>query len=245
MLANSLADPYLKLARAKEHLDFLQEQASIFNKSEPYTITFEDDLERQLYLIRIKLTRDPPENLCVIVGEFFYNLRSALDQSVWALARLKVSEPAKSIQFPILEQPDGRRFERQTADVPREAVSIIEALQPYHRGDAIKDHLLWRLNQMCVIDKHRRIHSRGTSISYPNMALLPHGIVPEGHYSPGEHVISIPLRYKGQQNLKPTAAASIIFGDFPHGVQMGLEGLADINQFVADTVIPKFLRFFQ
>lgn len=152
----SLADSYLKTTRAKEHLDALEGELDAFYKSKPYSFITEDDLERDRYSVRVEVAETPPR-ISLIVGDLFYCLRSALDQLVWALAHLNVPYP-KDTQFPIQEKRNSKGLSGQTVGVPPDAVKIIESLQPYHSGDisAIRNHLLWRLNRLCNIDKHRR-----------------------------------------------------------------------------------------
>jgi hypothetical protein len=45
------------------------------------------------------------------------------------------------------------------------AQSIIEGLQPYHRGQAYATHPLWRIHELNRIDKHRLLHSTATNQS--------------------------------------------------------------------------------
>jgi len=42
-----LADPCMKTVRAKEHLDELKKRLVAFEQLQPYTVTRQDDLEKQ------------------------------------------------------------------------------------------------------------------------------------------------------------------------------------------------------
>src|SRR5271163_4336461 len=153
----NLADPYLKTARAKEHLDALRKELIEFTESQPCEFQGRSDVANQRYRIRI-LVKDPPERLSLIAGDVFCCMRASLDHLVWALASNGIAYP-KGTQFPILEQLDADLFARRTRGVPTEAATIIESLQPYHGKDTptVRSHLLWRLNKLCNIDKHMRI----------------------------------------------------------------------------------------
>jgi hypothetical protein len=113
--------------------------------------------------------------ICLTVGDAFYNMRSSLDQLVWSLAKRPggILDPQHT-QFPILETDNSdtrKRFARQTEGVPTAAQDEIRGFQPFHRGIDCKSHPLWRLNQMCNLDKHRRIPANGSAllVHFPNV----------------------------------------------------------------------------
>jgi hypothetical protein len=240
----SLADPYLKTSRAKEHLETLRQELRVFYESKPYEFVGEDDVKNQRYRIKPDI-KPTPDKIPLIVGDIFYNLRSSLDQLVWYLAKLTVPYPEKTA-FPILETPDIPLFQRRTVGVPTEALAIIESLQPYNRGDiaAIKSHLLWRLNRICNIDKHRRIPVHSAGVYF----LLPPAARQSAEFFDDEGVMSIPLALKpsleGQMALDPSNPFKVIFGDMTEGIECDFTGIELIYEFVANNVIPRFSRFF-
>jgi hypothetical protein len=240
----SLVDPYLKTTRAKAHLDALRSDLDAFRESKPYSFTFDVDADRSLYVVKVEL-KDPPSHLALIVGDLFYCLRSSLDQLVYALAKLTTALP-KGTQFPIIDEfnkDNMQRFNRQTSGVPSEAREIIKSLQPYHGSNetAIRSHLLWRLNAICNLDKHRRIpiHSSRIDLSFPN---LPKSI--EASLKFGPDTICVPLRYKNQMTVDPKVSFRLVFGDLNSGIECDVDGIAGIYHFVSDSVIPRFARFF-
>src|ERR1700730_6825308 len=167
-----IVDAELKLLWAKKHLCALDIELEIFSApSKAYILTRHDDIKNQMHVLSMRLT-EVPEQICLIVGDAFYNMRSALDQLVWSLARL--SGIPNGTQFPIIERPTPKafkRFDAQLIGVPDEAICEIKELQPYHRRDAYKSHPLWRLNELCNLDKHRRIPANGSALDvhFPNM----------------------------------------------------------------------------
>lgn len=238
-----LADPYLKTNRAKEHLDDLRERLRIFREDEPIRVTREDDVENQKYILRLKV-KDVPEKFPLIVGDFLFCVRSSLDQLVWALAKITLPYP-EGTQFPILDTRDPKRFERQTRGVPAGAVTIIESLQPYHGGDvaALRSHLLWRLNLLCNIDKHRRIpaHKIITNINFPD---FPRELARLVEFDHDSGVVQVPLHLKSKMGFDPTGSINVTFGDSYEGIEREVAGLEAIYEFVANSVLPRFLSFF-
>jgi hypothetical protein len=170
-----LADPYLKLGRAKMHLDALDVLLKEFTGPKAYTFRRYEDLKQKRYCFECKLL-DVPDDACLTVGDAFYNMRSCLDQIVWSLSGLTLANPPQTTQFPIFDHlpsatKDIERFDRQVAGVPTKAIEQIKSLQPYHRGDSYKAHPLWRLNAICNLDKHRRIPANGSEVvvTFPNI----------------------------------------------------------------------------
>jgi hypothetical protein len=152
-------------------------------------------------------------------------------------------------QFPILQERDVPRFNRQTSVVPAKALEIIESLQPYNAPtpDGIREHLLWRLNKPCNIDKHTRIPVHGTT-----------GIVTWDTFVPfgadkflltqfdDDAVMKFPLSLKSQVALNPrTPEFKVVFGDMYWKVQCDFSGIEAIYEFVTNSVIPRFAGFFQ
>ncbi|MGO9093914.1 MAG: hypothetical protein ACLQGV_01710 [Bryobacteraceae bacterium] len=248
-LRPSVADPHLKTTRAKVHLDALRKELHSFCESKPYSFVREEDIEHGRYRIRVDIGAIP-DSIFLIAGDLLYCLRSSLDQLVFALAHLTVPYP-EDTQFPILakdiasDKDTRKRFEKQTHGVPTEAVRIIESLQPYHGGNAgaIRSHLLWRLNWLGNIDKHRRIPLHGGEIVFA-FPFLPKASAPMIEFDHDNGVISVPIGLKSQMALDPTVSFEVVFGDLSDGIACNFNGIEQIYNFVAEDVIPRFARFF-
>jgi hypothetical protein len=241
-----MADAKSKASRAKKHLGELRDELRRFRKSKPHRVRTERDLKNGGYLLYFKIRRIPPR-IPLILGEFLYCTRSALDQLVWSLAKLTFPYPDHTY-FPILDvcNSDSRRtFARYTNGVPADATRIIESLQPYHRGDAAAAHsdLLWRLNELCVIDKHRRIpvHGDESIFTFP---YLPRSLAPKIKFI-RENVMHVPASSKRQVRLDPKASFHEVFGDMSEGIASDLEECEEIHNFVARDVLPRFASFFK
>jgi hypothetical protein len=242
----SLVDPYLKTTRAKEHLNSLRRELDLFGKSDAYTLSPEDDVENGIY--RLKVKHEPiPNGIPLIAGDALYCLRSSLDQLVWSLAKLTRAYP-QGTQFPIFEtfsKDTLKRFKQYTAGVPPDAIKVIEGLQPYHGPNpaAVRSRLLWRLNILCNIDKHRRIsvHSIMAAFKFPDMPKSAVGLITFEQ----NDAVCVPLGFKSQMRLDPNIPTEVIFGDKAEGVQCNIDGIERIHDFVANNVIPRFARFFK
>ncbi len=240
----SLTEPYLKTVRAKVHLDALRNELNSFYQSKPYTLFPKENLKTGRYEVRIKM-RDTPNMVPLILGDLLYCLRSALDQTIWQLAKLKSGGYPEDTQFPILDKwnHEARKtFKRQTAGVPAGAIGIIKALQPHHRANP-SAHLLWRLHALNNIDKHRRIPVWGDMLAID----LPHArtdLLAVLTRDAEHHMFSAPLSFKSQMTLKPEIPMKVIFGDMAQGISCDFDGVETIYEFVADKVIPRFDRFF-
>lgn len=241
-----LIDPYLKTSRAKLHLENLRQRVTVFCEN-PCDFVREDDVKNELHIIRMKV-KDIPDELPLILGDLLYCLRSALDQTVWCLAKINATPGyPEHTQFPILEQRDAPRFDRQTRGVPTEAARIIESLQPFNAPTAaeVRDHLLWRLNRLCNIDKHIRIPIHGVTGTVTWQTLVPFGArdftLPEfDEYQ----VMKIPLSRKSQMALNPRVPEfKVLFGDSYWKIECDFAGVEAIYEFVTNNVIPRFARF--
>jgi hypothetical protein len=240
----SMADPYAKMSWAKSHLDTLEREVTTFctTPADAYTVTREDDVEHQRHIIRVKL-HDIPTTICLIAGDAIYSMRAALDQTVWALASLK-GTPGRT-QFPIAETwtSDIRRtFLRQVDGVPDEAICEIQALQPYHRGNAFKSHPLWRLDEICNLDKHRRIPAYGTGLRGKVTGVDPADVIRET--TDECHIVSVPLAMKDKIRFKPESTVEVAFGGDKSGITETLDSIIQIHHFVSIDVLPRFDRFF-
>jgi len=159
-------NPRGKLDRAHEHLRVLDTETAAFYKGnavegKPYEIESEFRADASEYVFTIKVLRQPPAALSLILGDYLHNLRSALDHLV---CRLAVSngnpEACESTQFPVSKTsgnfasvaPDWLAGLKSTQR------AIIEREQPYHAGQRAGHHALRLIHDLDNFDKHRAIH---------------------------------------------------------------------------------------
>lgn len=156
----------LKLARAKSQVAMLADEISAWSARNP--INTRQELREGGLGFRVILedfVDSPPlDDWGLLIGECVHNLRSALDNLAYSLARLKCDPPSRPdrVRFPICE--DRSKFKKENRrsldQMQAEAVSLIEQLQPFQRErpdvEATPDRdplvlLRWLSNR----DKHR------------------------------------------------------------------------------------------
>jgi hypothetical protein len=253
-------DHRAKLDWARKHLDRLESEIQIFVDSEPYTPTFEKQEQVGRWISRIRVNRTIPSEWSLIVGDVLHNLRSALDNVVYALITNESGTPAKpaQIQFPIFgDSADFKaKREKYLAGMNPKAVAIIEGLQPFNRLDRKWHSQLTILNYLSNIDKHRHIIVTTMAGALTNVTVDAFRLVPEL-----TNVITRKVPIVDGAVLAtiytPVAegfpAKVTMRGDFPVDVQFGGVGLAQgasvhavlkgIHDHIRDVVCPPLEQF--
>lgn len=260
-----MADPYLKIGRAKRHLEALDiELAAFCSSPNAYTLTRYDDLEHGRHILKTQLA-ETPDDIPLIAGDAVNCMRASLDQIVYSLAHKTITIP-EGTQFPFLDFPlddstsKGRdalgRFNKHLKGVPDEAIQEIKSFQPYNRGTAYQSHPLWRLNAICNLDKHRRIAANGSEllVHFPKFSQsLRHLIVEESFDDYG--ILSVPLAHKDKLQFNPSVTFKVNFGGIAYwkdGIVGGTilyyppytrDEFWQIYDFISNTVLPRFIRF--
>lgn len=152
----------MKVLRAHEHLKTIKSEIARLEADQPYSLIREPDPVLGGEVIRYE--PDPAKMVRVtffqvIMPDLVHNLRSALDQIAYGLAK----PPSRKTAFPIwLDESTHPRYsfkgivgQAQIANMPAAAVAEMERMQPYNR---LKDRdPLWLLQQLWIDDKHRYI----------------------------------------------------------------------------------------
>lgn len=156
----------LKINRANQQIKELTKSISDWGSGSPVKAKLElrENRNGTKLIIEEILAPESLEEFGIITGECVHNLRTALDNMVYALARLKTDPPQKhdKISFPIYE--DGKAFEKcrknTLSNLPYEAARLIELIQPFQRArDDVEgrpcDDPLILLRDLSNKDKHR------------------------------------------------------------------------------------------
>ena len=149
-----------KLYRAKEHLDELHAETQRYLQSNPAKMVRQREGSRDEYIGKVVAGAPIPKRIPLIIGDFLENLRSSLDYLVWEVVLTAKNTPDHQNMFPIcttLEAFEGQVARHRLDGVPPGAVTAIDALQPYHEGADAKGHVLFLIDDLCNINKHRRI----------------------------------------------------------------------------------------
>jgi hypothetical protein len=143
----------LKVARAEDHMDWLKTKIRAYEKGKPYSIIEERKAETETH-VTIKLIRDVPLELAVVVGEILHDLRSALDHIACYLAD---SDCHDGTGFPIYRTAKGFSDASlgKLRGVANTAITAIEGLQPYMTQGPVDEHPLRVLHELNRIEKHR------------------------------------------------------------------------------------------
>jgi hypothetical protein len=153
----NLREILLKLGRAEKHLGDVLNALKGYKTGE-IVLAMEKDEALQMAVQRVHLVPNSSPEISAIAGDFFSNVRAALDYVVWQLVlNNPPNEPGSSNLFPITDSPKGFGHQvarRRLRGVPEDALKIIEALQPYQD----RSNPLGILNRLVNIDKHQTLN---------------------------------------------------------------------------------------
>lgn len=165
-MAPFLRSVSLKLARADDQTQALAKSIDDWSARNPILAESQFRDGRLGFLVIQKEFAEPPplDDWALISGEIIHNIRSALDNLAFALARMRCDPPEKpkQISFPIFTDREEflRNGRRNITQLPDEAVLLIERLQPFQRdgspqlGTPEQDSLVL-LQSLSNADKHQ------------------------------------------------------------------------------------------
>lgn len=161
---NPLDGTIARLNRAEDHLQAVVNGVNGFLAGGFGTGRTERDRQGRVS-IRVAEARRPGDDISLAIGEYVYNVRSALDHVAYQLAALHTGTPlpkrvAEGSAFLIARSgPEFRRLApRRLGGVSPQARAAIERLQPYHRKRMPDAWTLALLNDLSNVDKHRMLH---------------------------------------------------------------------------------------
>lgn len=165
------------LARAQHHADELHAQIGIYLDSRPLTIVAEYDPDMDEHVYKVKVAKTLPAMLNGIASDAICNLRSALDQSMYACC-VAAGGRKSNTHFPFgdTDTEVESRKTRGSSDVPPDIFVFVKQFQPYKGGD----DLLWALNKLANANKHRILSPMATiadDFSVGDFAVLSSGPV--------------------------------------------------------------------
>jgi hypothetical protein len=244
-----LANPDLKVRRAKLHLDALEMECRRFVESKPYSVTAYDDAKSAEYVVEVQFSTPDIWPMGAIAGDFISCLRASLDHLIHGLVRLGTVEPTINTGFPIIGIYNGEksenRFKNAVRGIPDEAITIVRNLQPYNSGKSYKETFLWRLDTLWNIDKHRHIplDAGACDIEFPNVprAMRPAkaGIVND------RAVVRFPIVAKPYVNSDPVSRVYMRFGSEKDEVLLDIEDCKKLYDYVTEKVISRFASFYK
>jgi len=256
---HDIPDFIYKSARANEHFKSLDVEVQAFFDTNPYDTVCDRDLETGDYLFRMRVLRQPPHRLALLIGDTIYNLRCVLDHLIWALSVHQDPNADSPTEFPIFfkkrsyRQPthDGSLSHRsglyKVRHLDKATQAAVESLQPYHQTDRTRaEHPLWLLHELSNADKHRQLHLVGVvgekarimAVSAENAEIvaseIAYGPAEDGAIIARVRVGSLDPNRSGKVNLNMYLSPTIAFSQRgPGGGRLVLPTLATIAQAVA------------
>lgn len=166
-----------RVDHADERLDEVDAVIADFITSDPYGTVRQVDGEMPEFTLRMIMTEEKaiPRRVSLLLAEIFGHLRSSLDHLMCALAQANGNLPdaPTGTQFPVFKdrtvfsaldkKGDPKRGSGlwQMRGAASQVQTLIEALQPYHRGTRFMDDPLWLIHDFAIVDKHRKPHLTG------------------------------------------------------------------------------------
>jgi len=151
---------WLRVERARSHRESLAEAWNSYTEADVHSIVLDNEGKGR-FILRVIEEVPPPPEMAVLIGEWLYNLRSALDYVIYdsAICVSGKSPPPGhgQLQFPVYDTPE--IFAEQAyrlkplADHHR---AMLEKMQPYRHKNPDTSALGW-LNRLARIDRHRRL----------------------------------------------------------------------------------------
>ncbi len=241
-----------KIVRAEEHQNALCLELATYFQSNPAKIVRQEQGSPDEYIGRVETKIPVPVKVPYIVGDCLQNARSALDYLVRELVFAANNTPTDHEMFPISDTAKGfqEAVKRGQLDgIPAEASALIEKLQPYHLGQDWEKASLRILNDLCNINKHRRIilaTLRGGKTSLMvneiNGELWGHGKIPQ--FDENTYIGPFPINQEKQVNVNSQVFMCMTFDE---GAVKGMEitsTLAGLISEIRTNVIPRFIQFF-
>ncbi|MET1756542.1 hypothetical protein ABVV53_13950 [Novosphingobium sp. RD2P27] len=180
-MRHPLLGPEIKLRRASHHLVELEQNEKRFFAETACRIAFDTETKPGHKLAKIVLDATPPEIMHVLAGEIIYQLRSSLDQTAVAFARLsRGPTKPKAVYFPTGDSPRGflkacRGLYKPSKKIPfygglrhfdHDLRKAILRTRPYAGGN----EELRAIFPMAQIDKHMELIAIGAAGSISLMS---------------------------------------------------------------------------
>jgi hypothetical protein len=174
----------LRLKRAERHFQELQGLVTSYVTSDPYTVVRRMVGKEHIY--ELEFTSQPDEQIAVVAGDFFHNVRSALN---YLMTGLVPSNRQAKTQFPIFDRDPFRRdpvthkyverdpnqrnvWKQFVKGIDPRALAYIRGLQPYARETGPNSvNMLATLNRLSNADKHRHLAIVPQILEFPEKTI--------------------------------------------------------------------------
>lgn len=169
MTVASLEPVFLKLTRASQHLDALEQAIKDLigddanNVDGLGSVYAEFNGPEGWFTVTARPPSEVPLEIALPLGDCLQNMRSALDHLVCQLTIANNKGPNRATAFPVWHdepEPDERKkFLSPIQKIDLRAQALIEDMQPFQNGKGeLADTYLWVLHELNNADKHRLLH---------------------------------------------------------------------------------------
>ena len=145
---SALQGVWIKVNRAKKHFHELDAEVKAFKGRDPYLCVIDVNPQTGESTYYLKIVEHIPAEWGAILGDCIHNLRSSLDGLAYALVLANSGTPTKHTKFPI--GADRGNFAALAGASPA-AIKVFSRFKTHKGGNSTFN----RLNDICVIDKHR------------------------------------------------------------------------------------------
>lgn len=156
-MSDLFESPRRMLRHGERHIADLEARINAFTQDKPWAIVREKDDSGLNNFFKVKFTRQLSDDLPHIIFDSANNLRSALDQTAFAVAVRHTSNPKpKSAKFPVGPTEADMLINEKGGckDLPPEVRALFRSFKAYKGGN----NALWALNELCNAPKHQLLY---------------------------------------------------------------------------------------
>jgi hypothetical protein len=160
---------------ALHHLETLEAAVDAFLGLQPDPVRSEHDSEAGGVFYRAVILEPPDPSLGLIIGDVVHNLRAVFDHLVSECVVLNGGVPTDDNAFPVSHDPDWFArvaVRKMLAGTSPNFIDEVRRMQPHH-GANPKMHLLYTLNDLDIIDKHRGVLPVAGIVAQPEYVQVP------------------------------------------------------------------------
>jgi hypothetical protein len=240
-----------KIFRVRHHFEEFQQELKTYFQTNPGAMVLAPDSSINSPTFSFQSANPIPARFGLITGDCLQNLRSSLDYLVWELVLAAGSQPSWKSMFPICSTRDAfnAAMQRKRLEgVGPAAIAIIESLQPFQSGTVYTENILWILDELTNINKHRRIL----------LTVLGSVVRPEIHtaqlegeacgyaFAPerAEDPRFVAVKAFGDAKVNAKLHAFLVFNEGPVKDREIMTCLGAWTEYVGNTVISRFDQFF-
>lgn len=165
MVRPEFSSAHWKIERARQHLSALKDGITDWGPGNGYEIATKRDPETGEKIASVVYDEGGfPVLWSLLIGDFVQTVRNALDNAVFGMASAQGSltpEQEKKIAFPVYGRSPlpTAKADQMLRNVPSDVRDFIESVQPHREADGpYREHVLWLLNELAIVDKHRAMH---------------------------------------------------------------------------------------